>query len=240
MLVCSAVDSYADGSALPFNLKHYGNYKAMINDNRIEGAVSVRTALAGKHVYALGAIKNAEGEITVYDDTVWLSYGKDGLNKAIHDIPEGEEAMLLVTAEVKTWKEVTIPLDMDESALYQFILKQADIAGLDTKKAFPFVIEGGIKDLTWHVIKGVSDGKTENRGHHGHASSEYGSLEKHAELVADVDAILVGFYSADSQGVFTHPGESWHSHVIFTDNKKAGHVEKFGVRNAAVLKFPML
>lgn len=40
---------------------------------------------------------------------------------------------------------------------------------------------------------------------------------------------ILGFYSADIQGVFTHPGESWHTHVIIKNENKAGHVEKFGV-----------
>lgn len=63
IFVCSVVVSYAEGSALSFNMKHYGNYKEMIHDNRIGGAVNLRAALAGKHIYAVGAIKNAEGEV---------------------------------------------------------------------------------------------------------------------------------------------------------------------------------
>jgi hypothetical protein len=40
--------------------------------------------------------------------------------------------------------------------------------------------------------------------------------------------------------VFTHPGDSWHLHVLFSDEKKAGHVDEIVVQKDTVLKLPVL
>jgi acetolactate decarboxylase len=231
---CITVSAWAGEKGSPFNLKHYGNFKKMVHMKKVDGIVDLKTALEGKHIYGVGAIKNAEGEITVHDGKVWLNYGKDGLDKPIHEIPPGEQAALLVTAEVEKWKEVAIPKDMEENELYSFILAEAKKAGLDTNKPFPFLIEGMISKIIWHVINGTNDFNMHSHGHGGHSF-----LKSIVEKREDVSALLIGFYSADIQGVFTHPGESWHTHVIIKGENKAGHVEKFGVGKGSILKLPL-
>lgn len=232
---CTAVFAYAGENILPFNLKHYGNFKRMVHMKKVDGVVDLKTALEGKHIYGVGAIKNAEGEITVYDGKVWLSYGKDGIDKVTREIPSGEQAALLVTAEVEKWKGIAIPRDMREQEFYSFILDKAKDVGIDIKRPFPFLIEGQINNLVWHVINGP---ETLGAGiMHGHGAHKF--LKSIAEKREQVSAVIVGFYSADIQGVFTHPGESWHMHVIIGNENKAGHVEKFGVGKGAVLKLPV-
>ncbi len=235
--LCTAVFAYAGENMLPFNLKYYGNFKKMVHMKKVDGIVDLKTALDGKHVYAVGAIKNAEGEITVRDGKVWLSYGRDGLDKPVHEIPSGEQAALLVTAEVEKWKEIAIPKDMDEPELYSFILAEAKKAGLDTNKPFPFLINGSVQNIVWHVINGTNELNMHRMHIHGYGENSL--LEKLVEKREAVTALLIGFYSANIQGVFTHPGESWHTHVIIKDENKAGHVEKFGVGKDSVLKLPV-
>lgn len=235
-LFCSVVPSHAEENGLPFNLKHYGSFKKMMHMKKVDGVVDLKTALNGKQIYGVGAIKNAEGEIAVYDGKAWLSYGKDGMDKVTHEISEGEQAMLLVTAQVEKWQDVFIPKDMSESELHVFILEQAKKSGIDTEKPFPFLIEGQLKNLTWHVINGITTG---TGGGHNQAHDEHSFIKKLVELKEKSHATLIGFYSADIQGVFTHPGELWHIHVIFKDEKKAGHVENYGVLKNSTLKLPV-
>ena len=235
-LFCGVVPSQAEESGLPFDLKYYGSFKKMMHMKKVDGVVDLKTAFDGSHIYGVGAIKNAEGEIAVYDSKAWLSYGKYGMDKVTHEIPEGEQAMLLVTAEVKKWQELVVPKDMSEPELYEFILEQAKQSGINTETPFPFLIEGQLKDLTWHVINGTNSG---SGGGHNQAHGEHSFIKKLMGLKERSPATLIGFYSANIQGVFTHPGESWHTHVIIKDEKKAGHVEKFGVLKNSTLKLPV-
>lgn len=232
-LFCCVVPSRAEESGLPFDLKYYGSFKKMMHMKNVDGVVNLKTALTGRNIYAVGAIKNAEGEIVVHDGKAWLSYGKDGLDKITHEIPDGEQAMLLVTAEVKRWKEIAISKDMDESELYEFILAEAKKSGLDASKPFPFLIECRTKNLVWHVINGTNTHDMSGHGHGGH-----NFIKSIVEKREQVSVVLIGFYSADIQGAFTHLGESWHTHVIIKDENKAGHVEKIGVGKGSILKLP--
>ncbi len=233
---CMTASAHAEEKGVPFNLKHYGSFKEVVHMQKVEGVVDLKTALAGKHIYGVGAIKNAAGEITVYDGNVWLSYGKNGLDKVTHKIPDVEQATLLVTAEVEKWKEIAIPRDMDEPELYVFILAEAKKAGLDVNKPFSFLVEGSAKDLVWHILNGI---ETADQGRkHGH--SEHNFLKNIVEKRERVSVALIGFYSADIQGIFTHPGESWHTHVIIKGENKAGHVEKFKSGKGSVLKLSVL
>jgi hypothetical protein len=196
--------------------------------------VGLKEAISGEHVYAVGALGDARGEIAVLDGKAYLSYGREGIHTVVHDVPDGEQAMLLVTARVDAWREVAVPADMPDHQLYLFILDQAERSGISTDAPFPFLIEGTMKDILWHVIDGPA------------TEAENESIRRLTDRNADASATLIGFFSASLQGVFTHPGESWHTHVVFGHKgmaghagHRAGHVESFSVGTGAVLKLPV-
>ncbi len=223
--ICAAEET------LPFEIRHYGNFKRMMHTGNVEAVVGLEQALSGGHIYAVGAIWDAGGEITVYDGNVYLSYGRDGIDTVVRDVPEGEQAMLLITAGVEEWREIAVPTDMPDHELYLFMLSQAEKNGLSKDAPFPFLIEGLIRDIQWHVMDGVAP-ESERHGEHSF-------IRKLIDRQKDIPANLVGFYSAGSQGVFTHPGESYHTHVVFDSKGMAGHVESFSVAGGAVLKLPI-
>ncbi len=224
-------------AAEPFNLRYYGSFQKMmhmVHMKKVVGVVDLKTALSGPHTYAVGAIKGGNGEITVIDSEVWLAYGRKALNRVVRAIPGGEEASLVVTAQVREWQEIAVPKKMSESELHQFIVEQAEKSGLNTKRPFPFLVEGEFQDLKWHVINGLNPEFTGHfRGHGG--QPPFVQLKEYRKQTS---GIVIGFYSANVQGVFTHPGESWHLHILIRDKERTGHVDKVVVGNGAVLKLP--
>ena len=106
------------------------------------------------------------------------------------------------------------------------ILKNAERYGLNTKKPFPFLIEGPFQDLRWHVINGPNpEFKGHFKGHGG--EPPFIQLKENMEQTS---GIIIGFYSANIKEVFTHPGESWHLHILIGDEVAVG--------KGAVLKLP--
>ena len=102
--------------------------------------------------YAVGAIQQGLGEITVVDSEVWLDYGKNGIGNSVNTIPSDEKAVLLVTAQVKKWQEIVIQSSLSKKKSYKFILKQAKQQGFDVNTPFPFILEGSFDNLSLHVI----------------------------------------------------------------------------------------
>jgi len=82
-------------AAEEIEVKSYGHYKKMIHMKNTDGVVGLKKAISGKNSYAVGAIQQGVGEITVLNGKIYLDYGKDGIGNSIHTIPPHEKAVLL-------------------------------------------------------------------------------------------------------------------------------------------------
>ncbi len=229
VLSLCAVSASAE-ERLPFGIRSYGSFKKIIASKIPDGVVDLEQALSGTHVYAVGELKNAEGEITDYDGTVWINYGRDGIDTSTNEIPRGEQAMELITAQVEKWREIAVPKNMTDGELYFFVLEQAKKSGLNVKLPFPFLVDGNVKDSVWHVLSGA---EVESNG-----KSKKLTYTKLVEYKDQAPVVLIAFCSEVRDG-FTRPGEMWHMHVLFKNEKTAGHMDAFVVEKGAKLLLPV-
>ncbi len=218
-------------SSGPFAITHYGHFKKMMHTNKTDGVVNLHETLDLPHVFAVGATAQGTAEITVIDSRIWLDYGAEGLGNAKRTVPADEEAVILVRAQVKEWLSVKVPADMDSQELHVFILARAEAHGLDPKEPFPFLLEGDFYNVDWHVINGR---KATSDGH-----KQGGIFNKIKEHRDQAGGTVIGFYSASNQGVYTHPGESWHLHIVFEKEEKAGHLDALSVKHGTLLRLPV-
>ncbi len=230
-ILFSLANQASGKDAAPFSLSHFGHFKKMMHSKNVDGVVNLKKALDLPHIYAVGATAGGTGEITVIDNKIWLDYGADGLGNAKLEAPPDEMAVLLVRAQVDEWLEVKVPQDMNSSAMHAFIIDQAQSHNINTSKPFPFLLEGNFYDLDWHVVNGL---KSSESGH-----KKGGIFKKEREHRNKTKGTVIGFYSAASQGVYTHPGESWHLHVVFEKEEKAGHIDAISVRQGTLLQLPI-
>ena len=223
---------YSDTSfATNFSVKSYGHFKKMMHMKKTEGVVNIQKAIPPVNGYAVGAIQKGLGEITVIDSKVWLDYGKDGIGHSVNSTPANEKAALLVTSQVEKWREIRVENQLSRERLFKFILDKAEQYGLDVNAPFPFILEGSFDNLLLHVI----NGQHSNSGGH---RKEGHLLKQIKEERNKQKAIVIGFYSANTQGVYTHPGESWHLHAVIKDENIGAHVDDISVLNGSILKLP--
>jgi alpha-acetolactate decarboxylase len=218
-------------AAEEIEVKSYGHYKKMIHMKNTDGVVGLKKAISGKNSYAVGAIQQGVGEITVLNGKIYLDYGKDGIGNSIHTIPPHEKAVLLAISNVEQWQSVKIKKPLPKENLFKAILSKAKEQGLDISKPFPFLLEGRFKDLQIHVING------QNPKFGGHGSKEK-MFHMAKETMGHQAATIVGFYSADDQGTYTHPGESWHLHAVIDDI--GAHVDDIHSGMNVTLKLPIV
>jgi acetolactate decarboxylase len=199
----------------------------MIHEGRIEARVAI-TEIARPHVYAVGALAGMEGEVAIVDGAVWIARG-DARGGAAVAGPTDEHAALLVAATVPAWTTVRIETDIPFEQLDARLEEYARRAGLDVERPFPFVFEGSLVDVRWHVLTGPP-----SPGASPHDHTRNAIIGERAEM----NGVAVGFFSKHHQGVFTHMGQNVHAHVVDAPSSLVGHADTLSIRAGSVLRLP--
>lgn len=187
-------------------------------------------SLKGKdNLYALGAASNLKGEIQIFNGSPVNARVEN--EKIIIDSSFDESASLLVYAQIPVWTEITIPASVKTKvALEEFIQVSAMNKGLDMGRPFPFLVEGEISSLDWHVID-WPEGDTLHT-HEKHRNSGLNGTIKEKEVE------IIGFFSLHHKTVFTHHSTNIHIHFKTEDRSLAGHVDDLQLGNDTKLKLP--
>jgi acetolactate decarboxylase len=210
----------------------WGQLRAIMHEGRSEPVVTLKEANGGGHVFAVGALSGLRGEITVDDGQIWLAYAAAGKVNTTVGAASDEAAALLVATSVPLWQLVTLPAAIAAATLDAEVEMAAQRAGLATNRSIPVVVEGTLTDLVWHVMNGPPLNR--GAGHDDHLRTALTGRE------ARVQGKLIGFFSPNAQGVFTHMGQKTHFHVVLPNRPLTAHVDSVGLAAGATIRFPAL
>ena len=208
-------------------VKHSGALRTIMSGN-IQPVISLDTLSKMKNLYALGAVDNLKGEIQIFDSQPSNSFVVDS-SLQIKD-SYNLKASLLVYAEIKAWESFEIKNCVTKSDLEEQIFKIATEYNIDTNKPFPFLLEGNVKSLDWHVIN-WKDGDTIHNHKKHKESGLNGTLQ-------NKDVEIIGFYSTKHKAIFTHHTTNIHMHFKTEDDAIAGHIDDLLLNNSITLKLP--
>ncbi|MCP3164935.1 acetolactate decarboxylase [Myxococcus qinghaiensis] len=209
----------------------HGALREMMHQGRTASVVDVAQAAGRRGSFAVGALADLAGEVTVVDGEAWLSYAEqDGTSRTVRTREPSAGAALLVVGQLPETPGMTLDEDIPLSALGDRIAALAQAQGVDTTQPITFTVEGPLQALAWHVI----DGRKLRSGasHQEHASA--GVQEQRAQATG----VLVGFYSTRHQGIFTHHDSDTHVHVVLPEENASGHVDNVTVLRGARLRLP--
>jgi len=210
----------------------HGALRAMFHEGQTGSMVELDAMLPNPDLYAVGALADLSGEVTVIRGKAYLSYA-DGADKARTEAPSPTSAgaTLLVAAIVPGWRSYTTESPIRFEDLDEEIAKLAAAAGMSLNERFPFLLRGHFEDLQWHVIDG--------RRLTGAGSSHQDHLAAATKMRLDrTSATLIGFYSQGDQGVFTHMGSTTHIHCVIDDPLSTGHVDHVTIPTGTTVEFP--
>ncbi|NNC95416.1 MAG: decarboxylase [Chitinophagales bacterium] len=204
------------------NIMHKGDLTAKVNLLEFENR---------NNFYALGAVEDLKGEILILDGEAFISQVKEDRLTVTKSFDLN--ATLLVYTTIESWSKSEIPGEIfSYSELEKYISKAAIEHGIDIDRPFPFLVEGTAETAAWHVIN-WKDGDTEHT-HEKHINSGLkGSLEN--ERVE-----ILGFYSKNHHGIFTHHSTNMHLHVKSKENNVSGHLDDLSLGKDMILKLPMI
>ena len=182
------------------------------------------------NLYALGAFEGLSGEVQISNGVSFNSRAKDSTVVIENEIKGA--ASLLVFSQVQNWKEIFLHNNASFSDFESHLENQASRVGINTNEPFPFMLEGKVRELKWHVINW-----DRNDSIHTHKKHQEAGLNG---VIKDEKVEIIGFYSKKHKGVFTHHSTNIHMHFINKEKNLAGHVDDLIISKSMKLKLPEL
>jgi hypothetical protein len=222
-------------SAAPaFSIQTYGSLNRAMEDGDTEPKLSLAKLRGDKTLIGLGALSGFRGELLIADGEIWASYPKDDGTSYAQEVGTREEvAAFAVTAHVPRWQGLPIPENVSFDDLEDNVAKLATDAGLDPERPFPFMIDGALVNLKFHVV----DGRAFPPGTKLNDDALMAAAAKTTR--ASTPGVLVGFYSKRSAPEFLHPNSHLHLHVLIRADQQMGHVDHVDLPSGITFRVPV-
>ncbi len=178
-------------------------------------------------VYGLGPVDDLQGEITIFDGAPYVSTLVNG--EVVTAIDQHVKAPFFVYAQVDEWHEYTIEASVNGLRELQNVIDELGASsGLDGP--FPFRVQLENAYLNYHIImRDLSEAK--------HSHEAHKKAKVHFEA-ASASAELLGFFSRDHEGVFTHKGQFIHTHILLSNPSVTGHLDDINVTGSMTIFLP--
>lgn len=211
VLILSACDS----SNSDWQVENHGVLREIMREQKINANADLKDYDNLANLYALGALEGLAGEILVMDGRPLNSMAKSGV--LVFDKSFDQKATLLVSSQVKNWERISLKAKVNNlQELQTLIAKEAAAYGLNISEPFPFMLTGDFQSIAWHVIN------AKEAQEQSHEAFKKAGLKGESSFQS---AKVLGFYSEQHEGIFTHHGSFLHMHFINSDETIMGHVD---------------
>jgi acetolactate decarboxylase len=209
-----------------------GALRAMFHEGRTGAEVSLEGWLPDPDLVAVGALADLAGEVTLAGGRAYLAR-PEGADAARTETLQRTDAAaaLLVSARVPAWQSLVTEHEIGFEDLDAALRELATAAGIEPGSRFPFLVEGEVRGLSWHVI----DGRRLAGGGSSHTDHLAAAVNLHRDRA---EALLVGFYSETDERVFTHMGSRTHLHCVLEEPLASGHVDEVTLPAGTRVRFP--
>jgi len=207
---------------------HVGALKEIMSGD-LDSNINLDELREVPNLYALGAIAGLKGEIQIINSKPYNS--RVTTENFTIDTDFNASAALLVYTQVPEWHEFSIPKAILTLKQFEDFLEYTAVkAGVDTSQPFPFMIEGYVRKIDWHIVNW-----DENNASHSRESHLASGLNG---IMVEEDVEILGFYSKDHKGIYTHHDANWHMHFNAKDQNLAGHLDDLLLGEYMTLKLP--
>jgi acetolactate decarboxylase len=222
-------------------VEYVGAQKEIFKTGKATSVVSLEDLAGKKGLYAMGPVDGLDGEITIFDSKPYITKVRG--NDYTVDKTFKHGAFFLVWSEqTKNWSDVQVPAKVKGYVeLQKFVREQAQKAGIDVMKPFPFLLVGTPAEIKWHINVDRTEGKP--------ITKELFLKSKEPYVTRNEPVDIVGFYSDHHAGVFLNQfspaikeGSGMenmiHIHLVSKTSKAAGHIDDITFGDGMVLRLP--
>lgn len=198
-----------------------------VHGGDVSGKVPLLQFAGKQNLYAVGPAADLDGEVTAIGGKIYIARVRHGDVRTDGDL--STMASFLVWAEVPAWKPaVQLGTRTNSHAQLEKQIEALAIkAGIDTSKPFPFKMEGVFDSVDYHIL--VPKKHQQVQAGHGDGAKKVSARS--------ADAEIIGFFSRNHEGVFTHKGSFAHLHVV-ERNGNSGHVDEISASQNIRVFFP--
>jgi acetolactate decarboxylase len=221
-------------------VEYVGAQRDVFVNGKAASVVSLEDLAGRKGLYAMGPIDGLDGEITVFDSKPYITKVRG--NDYVMENSWKHGAFFLVWSEQTKWTEVPIPSTVKGYVdLQKFVKAQAQAAGIDTTKPFPFLLSGTPVEIKWHINVDRTEGKP--------ITKELFFKSKQPFTTKNEPVDIIGFYAEHHDGIFltkytpvikegSGMENAIHIHLVSRTSKASGHIDDITFADGMVLWLP--
>ena len=222
--------------------KFIGAQNKIFETGKADAALSLRSLQDGEGLYAIGPVKDLDGEITIFNSHSYITKVRGSGYTVTRSWDY--DAIFLVWTHQQKWRDVSIPETVAGYLdLQQFVKVQAASQGIDPSKPFPFLLSGAPAELKWHINVDRSEGKP--------ITQELFVQSKASYVMKGEPVDVIGFYSEHHLGIFITPyppairpgsgqTNALHMHLVSRTSEAAGHIDDITLGKGMVLRLPVI
>ena len=197
----------------PPEVKYAGALRNIMMAGDLSTHINIDT-LTKKDLYGLGPVSGLKGEIIILNGVVYSSSKEnDHLQSNQNKI---SEAAMLVYSHVQKWKAIKLKVNIHNyTELEKLVEETAKEQGININSPFPFMIQGLLSHVSYHVIDWKEGTQHTMENHHQFA--HMGDFKNEAVK-------MLGFYSRQHQSIYTHHTSFMHLHALGLRTNSVGHL----------------
>ena len=198
-------------------VKIAGAMKNVMWKGELGSSIDLDTISNKEGLYGLGPTSYLTGELLINNGKSYVSTVTSDSTMLVEERFD-VSAPFLVYANVTVWDEVELAQDIKTiQDLEKFINQRT----ADYKRPFAFKLDGKVNHAKIHV-QNLPEGTTVSSPEEAHrGQTSYELKEEESEII--------GFFSTEHQGIFTHHDSFLHMHLITKDESKMGHLDELEI-----------
>jgi len=217
MISCNSFKKEAKSTNTYSDIKIIGAMKNVIWKGELGSNINLDTISDKYGLYGLGPENYLTGELLINNGKIYLSKATSDSTMIVEkrfDV----SAPFLVYTNVTEWNEIDLPSNIKS---IQDLEKFIDKKTTEYKRPFAFKLKGQVSKAIIHIQNLPKGTKVSSPDEARQGQVKYELTKEESEII--------GFFSTEHQGIFTHHHSFIHMHLITADESKMGHLDELEI-----------
>ncbi|MCB0734517.1 MAG: acetolactate decarboxylase [Flavobacteriales bacterium] len=217
LVSCKPSPSTSDATNTSPEVHIAGAMKNVMWQGELAGVIRLDTIQDKAGLYGLGPESFLTGELLINDGKCYVSRVLSDSTMTVEERCD-VSAPFFVYGNVTEWTEMTLPAEVKTTKDVEAFVEQH---ATHLTAPFAFKLTGEINSAVIHVqnLPANTSVSSPVEAHQGQTNYPIGKQE----------ATIVGFFSKEHQGIFTHHDSFIHLHLITADARKMGHLDQLDI-----------